>query len=228
MIGIYKITNISSKKVYIGQSKNIGKRWNEHIKLLENGKHHSIKLQRSWNKSGRNKFKFEIIEECSIEVLDSREQYWINYYDSINNGFNIVNVGEISKTTKKKVTKEKSIKKYKEFIEIYNILKSKLNCKIEITCKFYEDKLLNNKYKASEYSKVINLITFILNHYNNKFNSIISFKIDRNYTPITNSPMLAIVLKNIDGNSYRYLKSNNVYYEESDGERKIVIEGGYK
>ena len=30
MIGIYKITNLINNKSYVGQSKNIKKRWNQH------------------------------------------------------------------------------------------------------------------------------------------------------------------------------------------------------
>ena len=33
-------------------------------------------------------FNFEIVEECSLNELNSKEQYWINYYDSQNNGYN--------------------------------------------------------------------------------------------------------------------------------------------
>lgn len=35
MIGIYKIENLINGKVYIGQSKDIKKRWNEHRKISQ-------------------------------------------------------------------------------------------------------------------------------------------------------------------------------------------------
>ena len=62
MQGIYKITNISNDKVYIGQAVNIKARFSKHKWALRNNKHHSILLQRSWNKHGEEAFKFEIIE----------------------------------------------------------------------------------------------------------------------------------------------------------------------
>lgn len=37
---------------------------------------------------GKENFFIETIEECDEDVLDEREQYWINYYDSFNSGYN--------------------------------------------------------------------------------------------------------------------------------------------
>lgn len=43
--GIYKITNIYSGKVYVGQSKNIFKRRMQHFSELERGTHKNAALQ---------------------------------------------------------------------------------------------------------------------------------------------------------------------------------------
>ena len=75
--GIYKITNIYSGKVYVGQSKNIFKRRMQHFSELERGTHKNAALQADWNKSGGKGFRWEVIEYCSIEKLNEREQYWI-------------------------------------------------------------------------------------------------------------------------------------------------------
>lgn len=40
------------------------------------------------NKYGIENFLCETIEEVSNDKLDEREKYWINYYDSYNNGYN--------------------------------------------------------------------------------------------------------------------------------------------
>ena len=48
--GVYQILNVTTNKRYIGSSKNIVKRLKDHIKSLHSGKHHSILLQRAWNK----------------------------------------------------------------------------------------------------------------------------------------------------------------------------------
>lgn len=84
--GIYKIYNLIDDKIYIGSSRYIQSRWQAHKKLLENQKHHSIHLQRWVNKYGIDKLIFEIIEECDIDFLILREQY---YLDTLKPKFNI-------------------------------------------------------------------------------------------------------------------------------------------
>jgi group I intron endonuclease len=86
--GIYKITNIRNNKCYIGSTINIIGRWAQHKKSLSDNKHHSIKLQRSYNKYDKNSFKYEIIEKCSENLLIIREQYFIDLFDSYRNGYN--------------------------------------------------------------------------------------------------------------------------------------------
>jgi hypothetical protein len=89
--GIYCIENIYTHKKYIGQSKNIYKRWVDHRCLLNNGIHDNDYLQKSWNKYGKNGFLFSIIEECSIDDLDEREIYYIQYFNTCErkNGYNL-------------------------------------------------------------------------------------------------------------------------------------------
>ena len=73
--GIYQIKNLKTDKVYIGSSKNIYKRWEQHKKSLNQNKHHSPYLQRSWNKHGSDCFKFSIIEKVEdISLLLERER----------------------------------------------------------------------------------------------------------------------------------------------------------
>lgn len=86
--GIYRITNIINEKFYVGSAVNIHRRWLEHKSFLNRNKHHSKYLQNSFNKYGIDNLNFEIIEECSKELLIEREQYWINLLDSYNNGYN--------------------------------------------------------------------------------------------------------------------------------------------
>lgn len=83
MIGIYKITNLISGKAYIGQTNSIDRRFKEHLtksKLL---------IDQTIQKYGADNFKFEIIEECSINELNDREKYWIKYFNTITpHGYN--------------------------------------------------------------------------------------------------------------------------------------------
>lgn len=83
LCGIYKITNKINDKCYIGQSKNIIKRWKTEYKWNKVNKH----LQSAFNKYGLENFDFEIIEECAAELLDIREKYWINIYNSFDRNF---------------------------------------------------------------------------------------------------------------------------------------------
>ena len=79
--GIYQIVNQVNGKSYIGQSRNIEKRWRQHKfglnreTALQQG---SYPLRSAFLKYGLIKFKFEIIEECSENDLLIREQYWID------------------------------------------------------------------------------------------------------------------------------------------------------
>lgn len=84
--GIYKIESKTTNRIYVGSSLNITKRWRVHMSDLKLNKHHSIILQRHVNKYGLYDLVFSTIEECSDNLLISREQY---YLDSLNPYFNI-------------------------------------------------------------------------------------------------------------------------------------------
>lgn len=91
--GVYRIVNSLNNKHYIGSAININTRWKNHIKELKNNKHHSIHLQRSWNKYGEDIFKFEVIEYIEDKTkLVEREQYWIDFYQSYKReyGYNLL------------------------------------------------------------------------------------------------------------------------------------------
>ena len=77
--GIYKIKS-PSNKVYIGQSINIEKRKRIYKYYDSYVNSHGPKIHNSLNKYGFENHIFEVIEECSIEDLDSRETYWKMYY----------------------------------------------------------------------------------------------------------------------------------------------------
>ena len=70
--GIYKLT--INNKFYIGSAKNIGIRLSKHLLDLERNLHHSIYLQRAWNKY--QNIDIEIVEIC--DNIIEREQYYID------------------------------------------------------------------------------------------------------------------------------------------------------
>ena len=70
--------NLVNGKRYVGSAVNIRGRWDVHRNLLTRGKHHSIHLQRAWNKHGSDCFQFRIIEQCFVFALIFREQHYID------------------------------------------------------------------------------------------------------------------------------------------------------
>jgi group I intron endonuclease len=86
MIGIYKITNPKGK-VYIGQSIDIEHRFYEYNCTI-NCKNQTL-LFNSLKKYGPHTHKFELLEECGVDILNERERYYQDYYDVLNkNGLN--------------------------------------------------------------------------------------------------------------------------------------------
>lgn len=86
MIGIYKITNLVNGKSYIGQSIHIERRWKEHCLPSSDSA-----IAKAIQKYGKEQFSFQIVEECSKEELNEKEEYYISYYNTvIPNGYNIM------------------------------------------------------------------------------------------------------------------------------------------
>ena len=114
MIGIYKITSPTGK-IYIGQSVDIERRKSEHNKFC-----HSGKLRNSFKKHGFENHKFEIKEECSIELLNERERYWQDFYDVLGpNGLNLVLTDTINK---RKLCSEETKKRKQEVDDLFHSL----------------------------------------------------------------------------------------------------------
>ena len=76
--GIYRIVNLVNGKQYIGSSADVEKRWINHRSDLRLNRHHSLYLQRSWNKYGADSFLFELLWKCDIEELLYEEQLALN------------------------------------------------------------------------------------------------------------------------------------------------------
>jgi group I intron endonuclease len=71
--GVYEIRHVESGKVYIGSSVNVRARWRQHRSDLRMGRHHSRRLQRSWNEHGASAFAFRVREEVGPADLFARE-----------------------------------------------------------------------------------------------------------------------------------------------------------
>lgn len=87
--GIYKITRLKTKEIYIGKSTDIKARWQQHAKsAFHCGTiSHSV-LHTTMEKDGIDNFTWELLEEVPKDKLGEREKYWIEWYDSKSYGLN--------------------------------------------------------------------------------------------------------------------------------------------
>lgn len=88
--GIYKITDTLTEQCYIGQSVNISDRWKQHCKCgLGIEASATNKLYNAMQKDGVWNFTFELLEQCPKELLNEKESFWIEMYQSNTFGYNI-------------------------------------------------------------------------------------------------------------------------------------------
>ena len=116
-IGVYEIVNKVNNKRYIGCSKNIKERFINHLNSLKKNKHHSIKLQRAWNKYKEDSFEFNILELCELEDTFILESSYINKFDSMKNGYNMIEGALIKNIPRKNARKSKYYFKFKNMID---------------------------------------------------------------------------------------------------------------
>lgn len=143
MIGIYRITCLVNKKIYIGSSRDLKQREARHWRDLRLGKHHSVSLQNSFNLYGENNFKFDILQELKFEeTLYICEQIWFHL---LNPEFNSCKIPGKFKTRVPNPNKKytlispdgeiitfQNIKKFcrdysLDFSAIYKVIKGKIN-----------------------------------------------------------------------------------------------------
>jgi group I intron endonuclease len=99
--GIYIIKNITNNKIYVGSSVNLPSREYKHFWMLKKGVHDNHYLQQSYNKHGKDSFIFEVVELCNTDELITKENYYIDTYQSNNYeyGYNLAKVNEFRRNT---------------------------------------------------------------------------------------------------------------------------------
>lgn len=103
--GIYKITNKINGKIYIGQSKNVERRWREHLRSKDNTPIHC-----ALRKYGPENFNFEILAECDKDELNRLEQFYIQEYDCMSpRGYNLTPGGKCYRVKKESPEERKLI-----------------------------------------------------------------------------------------------------------------------
>ncbi len=82
---------LTTNKVYVGSTKQGKKRPLDHIRNLNKGCHDNDYLQKAWDKYGPNDFVWFIVEECSLDKLQEREEWWVAFLRATDEryGFNL-------------------------------------------------------------------------------------------------------------------------------------------
>ena len=89
---IYKITNTTNNKCYIGQTnRSYKERWQEHKRDKNKEPYKDWPLYRMLNQIPEELVSWEVLEET--DDLNEREKYWIKFYNSNKEGYNITNGG---------------------------------------------------------------------------------------------------------------------------------------
>lgn len=129
---IYSILNIYTNKSYIGKSIHPYQRFKKHLSKLKNNKHENSKLQRSYNKHGKNAFELSILYETKDTNWGKYEIMFIALFNTTNDkcGYNIGKGGESSMVTKEIQEKQKQANKDR----VNNILQ--IDCNYKIINKF--------------------------------------------------------------------------------------------
>ena len=112
LCGIYLITNLSNGKKYIGKSIDILTRWEQHIDAARLKKKDYEFYQ---DMTEVQNFSFQILELCTLEELQEKEQHFIKYFNSLEQGYNQVMAIDLSK--EEQMLFDKKIQKAIELLE---------------------------------------------------------------------------------------------------------------
>lgn len=115
---IYLISNEVNHKLYVGQTiQSLNKRFNGHCCYSKTDKSVNMYIKRAIHKYGKDKFHIELLEECPVELMNEREKYWIKFYDSYNNGYNLTLGGQDSNYFNlHRIENSIDIKKFEDYI----------------------------------------------------------------------------------------------------------------
>ena len=87
--GIYKITRMKTKELYIGQTTSFDRRFQDHVKTaLGVGTLANSQFHKAMSTDGPENFFFEILEEVEKDKLREREAYYIQWFKSDRFGLN--------------------------------------------------------------------------------------------------------------------------------------------
>jgi group I intron endonuclease len=112
--GVYAIRHDASGRIYVGGSKHVGIRLNQHLRALLAKQHHSRHLQRAWNKYGREAFTVILLEKVGAsKMLNAREQFWMDHFRAYTKNFNSAPTAESTRDYKWTESQKKKIRGYR-------------------------------------------------------------------------------------------------------------------
>ena len=131
--GIYRVYTTFNNACYIGQAKDIYRRFNSHHihdYKNENNSCYNTKFYSALRKYGLDAFEIEILELCSTEELDKKENFYINKYDSFHHGYNSTLGGQ---NWSENIHSEEIEQKRKETRELNQSLKGENHPRAKLT-----------------------------------------------------------------------------------------------
>lgn len=117
--GIYMVVNLLNNKKYIGQSKNIKRRFQSHHLSdykNKNNCNYNTKFYQALRKYGIDNFEVVVLKLCNEDKLDELEIKYIKEFDTFKNGYNSTEGGQFWSPNihsseceeKRKITREKN------------------------------------------------------------------------------------------------------------------------
>lgn len=120
---IYLITNKINGKQYVGQTIQSPEiRFLYHLNYANKESNLSnMPLAKAINKYGRENFELSILEKCEENIIDEREKYYIELYDTFNKGYNATKGGKDG--AKIELDMEKVLSDYHELRSLRKVAK---------------------------------------------------------------------------------------------------------
>lgn len=210
---IYKITNTLNNKIYIGQTvKTVEKRFQQHKNNSNKEYFSQIVLYKAFNKYGVENFICEQLEEVPNKLLDEREKYWIEFYDSYFDGYNSTLGGRATPLYNWDVD---------DIIEKYQELKSARKVAQLLGCDHSSiDRVLNSNgvkrfTSAQQQSKPLIIIDKEQNAFEFETTTeAAKWLIEKKYTKMTNPTIVRQEICNRLRKNKKYL-GLEIYYKES-------------
>lgn len=173
--GVYFLKNTISKKVYVGSTVDIERRFRKHKSELKKNKHRCSEMLKDFNLYGFESFKLVILEKVEKEKLLEREQYWFEILKNKNEMYNkriLVHTNKNlkhSEETKNKISKNSNLKgekngmfgkkhSFKSKIKMSESRKGEKNHRFGKGVEIEGEKNPNSKLKENEVLQIIDML----------------------------------------------------------------------